>query len=83
MDNRNRDRGTIKWTAIMLTEHLHLLREWKAEDDVFPEPNLDESDFDELVYQIQITVQTHSVGEFIIGRMVNRLWLKEPLINFR
>lgn len=27
-----RDRGTIKWTAMMLTEHVELLREWHEED---------------------------------------------------
>lgn len=26
-----RDRGTIKWTAMMLPEHVKLLREWKQE----------------------------------------------------
>lgn len=26
MDNRNRDRGTIKWTAMMLPEHVKLLQ---------------------------------------------------------
>lgn len=61
MDNRNRDRGTIKWTAMMLPEHVKLLREWQAEDNYVSEPNLDEYDFEELPHQIQTAVQTHSL----------------------
>jgi hypothetical protein len=49
MDNRNRDRGTIKWTAMMLPKHVKLLSEWQAEYD-----------FEELAHQIQIAFQTNS-----------------------
>ena len=61
MDNRNRDRGTIKWTAMMLPEHVKLLSEWQAEDDYVPEPQHDEYDFEELAHQIQTAVQTNSL----------------------
>lgn len=61
MDNRNRDRGSIKWTAMMLPEHVKLLREWHAEDNYVPEPKLDEYDLEELAYQIKTAVQTHSI----------------------
>lgn len=30
--DRNRDRGRIKWTSLMLPEHVERLRDWKAED---------------------------------------------------
>lgn len=29
----NKDRGTIKWTALMLPEHTARLREWQAESE--------------------------------------------------
>ncbi len=29
-----RDRGNIKWTAMMLPEHVKLLREWQEQDQV-------------------------------------------------
>lgn len=60
MENRNRDRGTIKWTAMMLPEHVKLLREWHAEDDYLPEPPHDEYEFEELAHQIQTAIQTNS-----------------------
>lgn len=60
MDNQNRDRGNIKWTAMMLPEHVKLLREWQAEDAYVPEPQHDEYDYDELAHQIQTAFQTNS-----------------------
>ena len=61
MDNKNRDRGTIKWTAMMMPEHVKLIREWYDEDNFVPEPQLAEFDFEELAHQIQTAVQTHSI----------------------
>ena len=61
MEYRNRDRGTIKWTAMMLPEHVKLLHEWQAEDDYVPKPQHDEYDFEELAHQIKTAVQTNSL----------------------
>jgi len=40
-----RDRGRIKWTAMMLPEHVRLLREWQKEDGL---PNRKEPDEQQL-----------------------------------
>lgn len=53
----NRDRGTIKWNAMMLPEHVKLLREWKTEDEKAEKPNLDEWALEELSMQITIAYQ--------------------------
>lgn len=37
----NRDRGTIKWTSLMLPEHIKELRTWKREDQQTKKPQLD------------------------------------------
>lgn len=37
-----RDRGSIKWTAMMLPEHVKLLRDWAEEDKYEQMPELDE-----------------------------------------
>ncbi|UOQ94997.1 YolD-like family protein [Halobacillus shinanisalinarum] len=35
MDQRNHDRGTIKWTSLMLPEHVELIkRQWKEDQRV-------------------------------------------------
>lgn len=50
----NRDRGTIKWNAMMLPEHVKYLREWQAEDNVDQRPEIDEwtlQEFAELLQQ--------------------------------
>ena len=37
-----KDRGMIKWTSMMLPEHVQMLREWESEDDRQTMPILDE-----------------------------------------
>ena len=90
MDNRNRDRGTIKWTAMMLPEHVKLLREWHAEDDYLPEPQHDEYEFEELAHQIQTAVQTNSEvtiqywdngSSYYIEGILKELPLHSPYLN--
>ncbi|QFT89607.1 YolD-like protein [Bacillus sp. THAF10] len=43
-----RDRGTIKWTSMMLPEHVKLLRDWTKEDTYETKPELDEQRLEEL-----------------------------------
>ncbi|WP_257347878.1 YolD-like family protein [Pseudalkalibacillus decolorationis] len=43
-----RDRGNIKWTAMMLPEHVKLLRDWKEEDRIQQKPELDEQKLEEM-----------------------------------
>ena len=49
----NKDRGTIKWTAIMLPEHVKLLREWQEEDQLVIKPQLDEAQVEQLNTNLQ------------------------------
>ncbi|WP_270179177.1 YolD-like family protein [Alkalihalobacillus sp. CinArs1] len=43
-----RDRGNIKWTSMMLPEHVKELREWKEEDRRREQPELDEQKMEEM-----------------------------------
>ncbi len=43
-----RDRGAIKWTAMMLPEHVKLLRDWVEEDFDQSKPELDEQQLEEM-----------------------------------
>ena len=52
-----RDRGNIKWNAMMLTEHVTLLREWKKKDQYIEKPQLDEWALQELSEQLQLAFQ--------------------------
>lgn len=49
----NKDRGTIKWNAMMLPEHVKFLREWQEEDQLVTKPQLDEA----LVEQLNTNLQ--------------------------
>lgn len=59
----NRDRGTIKWNAMMLPEHVKLLREWKAEDYYVKIPEIDEWAQQEIAEQLQIAQETSAYTE--------------------
>ena len=64
MLDENRDRGRIKWTAMMLTEHVQKLREWTNEDDYEERPSLDE--FDLQLIQDEIELAYKSKGQVLI-----------------
>ena len=53
----NRDRGTMKWNAMMLPEHVKLLREWKEEDRRVERPDFDEWALEEMNVQIEAAYQ--------------------------
>ncbi len=47
-----RDRGRIKWTAMMLPEHVEQLREWQKEDELQTRQQPDEQQIEQWNYQI-------------------------------
>ena len=53
-----RDRGRIKWTAMMLPEHLAELRGWVAEDAYEEQPDIDEWTLREFQQQLDIARQS-------------------------
>ena len=53
-----RDRGSKKWTAMMLPEHLTKLREWVGEDDYEEKPEIDEWTLQEFQQQLDIAYQS-------------------------
>ncbi|WP_156289185.1 YolD-like family protein [Oceanobacillus salinisoli] len=47
-----RDRGSIKWTSLMLPEHVELLKEWWQEDKKVDMPILDSQQMEEINNQL-------------------------------
>lgn len=47
-----RDRGSIKWTAMMLPEHVKLLKEYNEGLDKVERPTLDEDQLEEINQRI-------------------------------
>ncbi|QTD43357.1 YolD-like family protein [Sporosarcina sp. Te-1] len=68
-----KDRGNIKWTAMMLPEHIAQLRDWQAEDDKVERPDLTDWDLDAIREEIELAhkrecnawVQTWKSGKTI------------------
>ncbi|MBD7985938.1 YolD-like family protein [Sporosarcina sp. Sa2YVA2] len=48
-----RDRGRIKWTAMMLPEHIAQLRDWQKEDDFEQRQQPDEQQLEEWNLKFQ------------------------------
>ncbi|WP_404337713.1 YolD-like family protein [Planococcus rifietoensis] len=48
------DRGALKWTSLMLPEHIRMLREWKEEDNRVPKPELDEFDLQQIEEELDL-----------------------------
>ncbi|MFS0749509.1 YolD-like family protein [Oceanobacillus sp. 1P07AA] len=48
------DRGTIKWTAMMMPEHVELLNQLKEKQNRKQKPILDEQQFEENGFQLMI-----------------------------
>ncbi|WP_301110216.1 YolD-like family protein [Sporosarcina sp.] len=61
---RNRDRGKIKWTSLMLPEHLERLRGWQQEDQYTERPEL--SDFELQSMQQTLETAWHRKCEVVI-----------------
>ncbi len=49
-----RDRGTKKWTAMMLSEHVRELRLWKDKDHYIERPELDGFDLQAIQHEIEV-----------------------------
>jgi hypothetical protein len=52
-----RDRGSKKWVAMMLPEHVKLLREYIEDQKKAPRPDLDEWDLDIIQENIQLAMK--------------------------
>lgn len=48
-----KDRGRIKWTAMMLPEHVAQLRDWQTEDSRVERPELSEWDLEAIQEEIE------------------------------
>lgn len=74
-----RDRGRIKWTAMMLPEHVKLLRDLVKEDQYEQKKNIDEQQLEEMNEILaeavkfdqfmEVTYYHHHNYERIVGKM--------------
>ncbi|WP_298826688.1 YolD-like family protein [uncultured Planococcus sp.] len=52
-----KDRGKIKWTALMLPEHVEMIREWYEKDEKVLKPDLNEYDLQLLQEEMDIALK--------------------------
>ncbi|MBM4762200.1 YolD-like family protein [Bacillus sp. B15-48] len=58
-----RDRGRIKWTSMMLPEHVKMLRDWAREDETEAEKELDEQ---QLELMNEIIFEAMELKKFVV-----------------
>ena len=74
MNNNNfdlskvRDRGSKKWVAMMLPEHVQLIRQYNEDTKKIPRPNLDEFDLLAIQEQIEIAMKRNVEIKFKIWK---------------
>lgn len=52
-----RDRGSKKWVAMMLPEHVKMLRDYNEEIKKAPRPDLNEFDYEAIQEQIELAMK--------------------------
>ena len=70
------DRGSKKWVAMMLPEHVAILRAYSEEIKKEPKPNLDEWDYDAIQHTLDAAIKSKADtivklwrdGKFIYNR---------------
>jgi len=55
MDDIN-DRGTIKWTSIMMPEHIKMLNDYWKTTEYKDKPTLDEQELEEIGMKLQMAI---------------------------
>ncbi|MBH0230547.1 YolD-like family protein [Halobacillus yeomjeoni] len=83
MDSRNRDRGTIKWTSLMLPEHVEMVKKLWKEDQRVEKGIIDEQKAVEIDFLMQraltddltVKARVHNGFEY------EDLWLKMEYIS--
>ncbi|ANU18199.1 hypothetical protein BBI11_14625 [Planococcus maritimus] len=57
------DRGQLKWGALMLPEHVRMLREWRDDEPAKHKPHLDEEELGLLQEEIGLAHQRQCLAE--------------------
>jgi hypothetical protein len=88
-NNVIRDRGNIKWTAMMLSEHVAELRRWKDEEQYEERPELNEWDLQAIQEELEVAykrkcqalVKTWKDGKVISrGGIIEEIDLKSECV---
>ncbi|TWL46206.1 hypothetical protein CHCC15543_4477 [Bacillus licheniformis] len=66
MDDKLKDRGTIKWTSMMLPEHVSLLRELENNHNKVKRPTLDMAQIEDMERDISEAMEFNSTVQFSI-----------------
>lgn len=63
-----KDRGNIKWTAMMLSEHIKELRVWMDEDNYIERPQFDEWELEAIQMETELAYKRQCDTKVAIWR---------------
>ncbi|ARI76030.1 YolD-like family protein [Halobacillus mangrovi] len=83
MDSRNRDRGTIKWTSLMLPEHVEMVKKLWKEDERVERGIIDEQKAVEIDFLMQRALNDDLTVKVLVynGFDYDNILLKMKSIN--
>ena len=77
-----RDRGNIKWTAMMLPEHVKELRKWMDQDNYTERPELNEWDLQLIQEELELAYKKKCetlVKTWVDGRIIHHQGIVEAI----
>ncbi|CEG21743.1 YolD-like protein [Planococcus massiliensis] len=74
LNGQIKDRGGIKWTAMMLPEHVQMLRDWQKEDPFNKKPDLDAFDLEAIYEEIHLAVVRQCAIEIRLWRSQSQVF---------
>ncbi|MED2945543.1 YolD-like family protein [Bacillus swezeyi] len=72
-DDNLKDRGTIKWTAMMLPEHVSMLRELESNHNRVKRPALDVAQIEDMEMIISEAMEFNNTVQFSVFKPVSFL----------
>lgn len=82
------DRGTIKWTSLMLPEHVEALKKLHEEEDWKDKPIIDEHLIEEINLILQLalkddlTIEVEYFKDHDYHKIKGKLLAVDPLLNY-
>ncbi|WP_227395096.1 YolD-like family protein [Jeotgalibacillus aurantiacus] len=73
MDSNDKDRGTIKWTSMMMPEHVAMLKDYlKNEYEAEEKPIMDEQVMEQIFMSIEESCEQHQTIDLHVHEKIKR-----------
>ncbi|WP_227397208.1 YolD-like family protein [Jeotgalibacillus aurantiacus] len=82
MDSNGKDRGTIKWTSMMMPEHVAMLKDYlKNEYEAEEKPIMDEQVMEQIFMSIEESCEQHQTIDLHVHEKIKREKIRGRVTN--